>query len=95
MKFTVKPSQSFLRQFAGLIDGVKKGTLSEDDIAKAKASMLYRIKIKRAQEISASSQAQSVPVVLINGKYRTSPYMAGSEENLMKIIDMLTRKEKK
>jgi len=68
---------------------------SEDDIAKAKASMLYRIKMKRAQEISASSQAQSVPTVIINGKYRTSPYTAGSEENLMKIIDMLTRKEKK
>ena len=68
---------------------------SEDEIAKAKESMLFRIKIKRAQEISASSQAQSVPTVIINGKYRTSPYTAGSEEKLMKIIDMLTRKEKK
>ena len=68
---------------------------SEDDIAKAKASMLYRIKMKRAQEISASSQAQSVPTVIINGKYRTSPYTAGSEEKLMEVIDMLTRKEKK
>ena len=68
---------------------------SEDEIAKAKASMLYRIKMKRAQEISASSQAQSVPTIIINGKYRTSPYTAGSEEKVMKIIDMLTRKEKK
>ncbi|MCF6190456.1 MAG: thiol:disulfide interchange protein DsbA/DsbL [Cocleimonas sp.] len=68
---------------------------SEDEIAKAKESMLFRIKIKRAQEISASSQAQSVPTIIINGKYRTSPYTAGGEEKLMKIIDMLTRKEKK
>ncbi len=68
---------------------------SEDEIVKAKESMLYRIKMKRAQEISASSQAQSVPTIIINGKYRTSPYTAGSEEKLMKIIDMLTRKEKK
>lgn len=68
---------------------------TEEDIAKAKASMLFRIKMKRAQEISASSQAQSVPTIIINGKYRTSPYTAGSEENLMKIVDMLTRREKK
>jgi thiol:disulfide interchange protein DsbA len=68
---------------------------SEDEIQKAKLSMLFRTKIKRAQEISAASQAQSVPTLIINGKYRTSPYTAGGEENLMKIIDMLTRREKK
>ncbi len=68
---------------------------SEDEIQKAKLSMLFRTKIKRAQEISAASQAQSVPTLIINGKYRTSPYTAGSEDNLMKIIDMLTRREKK
>jgi len=66
-----------------------------EEVDSAKASMLYRTKMKRAERISVGSKAQSVPVVIINGKYRTSPYMAGSEENLMKIIDMLTRKEKK
>lgn len=68
---------------------------SEAQIQEAKTSMLYRTKIKRAQEISAASQAQSVPTIIINGKYRTSPYAAGGEENLMKILDMLTRREKK
>ncbi len=66
---------------------------TEEDIAKAQSSMLFRVKTKRAQEISAASQAQSVPTLIINGKYRTSPYMAGDEGKLMKIIDMLTRKE--
>ena len=68
---------------------------SEDQIQAAKTSMLFRTKIKRAQEISASSQAQSVPTIIINGKYRTSPYAAGGEENVMKVVDMLTRREKK
>ncbi len=68
---------------------------SEAQIQEAKTSMLYRTKLKRAQEISAASQAQSVPTLIINGKYRTSPYVAGGEENLMKIVDMLTRREKK
>ena len=68
---------------------------SEDQITSAKNSMAFQAKVKRAQEISAASQAQSVPTVVINGKYRTSPYMAGSEERLMEIIDMLTKKENK
>ena len=68
---------------------------SEAQIQEAKTSMLYRTKLKRAQEIGAASQAQSVPTLIINGKYRTSPYAAGGEENLMKILDMLTRREKK
>jgi thiol:disulfide interchange protein DsbA len=68
---------------------------TEDEIQAARQSMLFRTKIKRAQEISAASQAQSVPTLIINGKYRTSPYAAGGEENLMKILDMLTRREKK
>ena len=68
---------------------------SEDQIQQAKLSMLFRTKIKRAQEISDASQAQSVPTIIINGKYRTSPYSAGGKENLMKLIDMLTRREKK
>jgi len=48
----------------------------------------------RAGEISRGSQATSVPSVIINGKYRTSPYMAGGDQNLLQIIDFLTRKEK-
>lgn len=68
---------------------------TEEDINKAKQSMLFRTKIKRAQQISAASQAQSVPAIIINGRYRTSPYMAGDEEKLMKIVDMLTRRENK
>ncbi len=68
---------------------------TEEQIDNAKKSMAFQAKIRRAQEISAASQAQSVPTIIINGKYRTSPYIAGNEENLMEIIDMLTKREKK
>ena len=64
-----------------------------EQVDNAQNSMAFRAKIKRAQEVSATSQAQSVPTIIINGKYRTSPYTAGSEANLMQIIDMLTKKE--
>jgi len=68
---------------------------TEEQINNVKSSMAYKAKLKRAQEIGAASQAQSVPVVLINGKYRTSVYMAGSEEKLFEIIDVLSKEEHK
>ncbi|MEE9327164.1 MAG: thiol:disulfide interchange protein DsbA/DsbL [Cocleimonas sp.] len=68
---------------------------TEEQVINSANSMAFQAKIKRAQEIGESSQAQSVPTVIINGKYRTSPYMAGSNEDLMKIVDMLTKQEKK
>jgi len=66
---------------------------TEEQIDNALNSMAFKAKLDRAREIGQSSQAQSVPTLIINGKYRTSPYIAGSEENLMEILDMLTKKE--
>ncbi|HIP95259.1 MAG TPA: thiol:disulfide interchange protein DsbA/DsbL [Leucothrix sp.] len=68
---------------------------TEEQIKNVKSSMAFQAKLKRAHEIGEASQAQSVPAVIINGKYRTSVYMAGSEEMLFKVIDMLTAKEHK
>jgi thiol:disulfide interchange protein DsbA len=68
---------------------------SAEQVDNVKNSMAFKAKLKRAQEISASSQAQSVPTIIINGKYRTSPYIAGSEADLMAIIKMLAKKERK
>jgi len=73
---------------------VEQGYTAEQ-IDNIKNSMAFKAKIKRAQEISAGSQAQSVPTVIINGKYRTSPYLAGSEADLIAIIGMLAKKERK
>ena len=56
-------------------------------------SMAMTAKLNRAKQISADSQAQSVPSIIINGKYRTSPYAAGGNEQLMQIVDMLTKRE--
>ncbi len=68
---------------------------SEEQVNSAKSSMAFQAKVRRAQEIGAASQAQSVPTVIINGKYRTSPYMAGGNEQLMKVLDMLAKRENK
>lgn len=67
---------------------------SEEQFNNAKNSLAFRQKISRAGEISQGSQATSVPSIIVNGKYRTSPYMAGGEQQLLQVIDYLTRKEK-
>jgi len=58
-------------------------------------SMALNAAMSNARTISGDSQATSVPTIIINGKYRTSPYMAGGEENLVKIMNMLIKKERK
>ncbi len=68
---------------------------TEEQYNNAKDSMAMQVKLKRAQEISVGSQANSVPALIINGKYRTSAYMAGGEEKLMEVVDMLTTREHK
>ena len=67
--------------------------VSEADYDNAANSMALTAKLNRARQVSADSQAQSVPSIIINGKYRTSPYAAGDEKKLLQIIEMLTKRE--
>ena len=67
--------------------------VSETDYDNAANSMALTAKMNRARQISADSQSQSVPSIIINGKYRTSPYAAGGNAELMEIVDMLTKRE--
>jgi thiol:disulfide interchange protein DsbA len=58
-------------------------------------SMAVNAEIGQAKTIGTGSQSTSVPTIIINGKYRTSPYMAGGEDNLIKIVNMLVQQERK
>ncbi|MCK5896035.1 MAG: thiol:disulfide interchange protein DsbA/DsbL [Cocleimonas sp.] len=69
--------------------------INEAQYNSTKNSMAYKAKLNRARQIGAASQISSVPSFIINGKYRTSPYTAGSEEKLFQLIEMLTKQEKK
>jgi thiol:disulfide interchange protein DsbA len=69
--------------------------ISEEQYNATKNSMAYKAKLNRARQIGSASQISSVPSFIINGKYRTSSYTAGSEEKLFQLVDMLTKQEKK
>lgn len=57
-------------------------------------SMAVSTSMSQAASISAASQANSVPSIIINGKFRTSPSLAKGEENLLAIMSTLTEQEK-
>lgn len=67
--------------------------ITEDEFENAANSMVLQAKLNRAKQVSADSQAQSVPTLIINGRYRTSPYAAGNERKMVEIVNMLTQKE--
>jgi len=67
--------------------------ITEDQYENAANSMVLQAKLSRGRQVSADSQAQSVPTLIINGRYRTSPYAAGNEKNMVEIVNMLSKRE--
>jgi len=66
---------------------------TEEQVEKVKKSMAFQAKLVRAQEFGRGAQANSVPSMIVNGKYRTSPYMAGGNQKVMEVVQMLAEKE--
>ncbi|WMP16264.1 thiol:disulfide interchange protein DsbA/DsbL [Thiothrix lacustris] len=66
-----------------------------DQVTNALNSMEMKAMMARADEVGTKSKADSVPVIIVNGKYRTSPSMVGSEEKLLQVINYLVTRESK
>jgi thiol:disulfide interchange protein DsbA len=67
--------------------GVKKA-----DFIKAYNSFGVRLKMKRAIQINTDFDVRSVPNFVVDGKYRTSASLAGSDERTMQVLDYLIKK---
>ncbi|MEN9503765.1 MAG: hypothetical protein RI964_3050 [Pseudomonadota bacterium] len=65
---------------------------SVEQVRGAMQSMEMMTSLARADEIGAKSKADSVPSIIVNGKYITSPSMVGSEEKLLQVIDYLSKR---
>ena len=51
--------------------------------------------VRKAKKKQTAYRIQGVPTIAVNGKYVSSGSMAGSYENLIKIMDKLIKKEEK
>lgn len=59
---------------------------------KAFRSFPVRVKMSRADKDGDAYNLRGVPVLIVDGKYRTSPSMAGSEARVMQVVNFLVKK---
>jgi len=52
-------------------------------------SFAVNMRVQRVQELGRRFGIDSVPTLIINGKYRTSPAQAGSRKRMVQVIDYL------
>lgn len=67
--------------------------VSADDFQQAFSSFAVENKLQRADFLNRRYRIESVPTILINGKYRTDVGMAGGEEQLFTLIGELAASE--
>jgi protein dithiol oxidoreductase (disulfide-forming) len=67
--------------------------VSAADFANAYNSFSVNSDLARAEELTQRYRVQSVPLVIINGKYTTEVSKAGSAANLIQLIDDLAASE--
>jgi len=55
----------------------------------AYSSFFVNMRVQRAQELGRRFGIDSVPTVIVNGKYRTTPAQAGSRKKMIRVINYL------
>jgi thiol:disulfide interchange protein DsbA len=73
---------------------VKQG-IDKDEFQKHYDSFSVESMVRKAKKKQQAFRISGVPTVVINGKYTTSGSMAGSYENLLKVMDQLIAEESK
>lgn len=71
----------------------KQHGVSPEDFQKAFSSFGVESKLQRADFLNRRYQINSVPMVVVNGKYLTDRQMAGSDPQLFDLIDELAAHE--
>ena len=67
--------------------------VSEDDFNRTWSSFEVDQALRRARDMAIKYGVDSVPMVVVNGKYKTNAGQAGSYPNLIELIDELTVRE--
>lgn len=75
-----------------LVDFLADYDVTEEQVTAAFNSFEVDSKLRNAKIITAKSTARGVPAVLVDGKYHTSVRLAGSSDELFKVVDKLVEK---
>lgn len=74
------------------LDWMVKQGVDKKRFSETWGSFTVQSKMSRGVQITEAYQANSVPVVIVDGKYQTSLSLAGSQERLFVILDELIKK---
>lgn len=78
-----------------LLDFVAEQGVDREVFAKEMKSMSVTRKVKEALLLSQTSGITGVPSMIVNGKYIVDGPMAGSMEDVLKVVDFLIQQESK
>ena len=81
-----------INDLSALIDFLSAYGKTPEEVTSAFNSFAVDTKLRNAKIITAKSTAGGVPAFLVDGKYHTAVKLAGSPEDLFKVIDQLIAK---
>lgn len=82
-----------MRKPKDIVKLVESLGLDSEKFQKAMKSFNVDAKIRQSMQMAINAGVNSVPTVIVNGKYRTSGSIAGSYENLIKVLNDLVEQE--
>ncbi len=68
--------------------------VSAEDFKNTFNSFAVAVKINNARMMTKRYAISGVPTLIVNGKYSTSGSLAGSNENILKVVDYLVEEER-
>lgn len=86
-------NNNMLNSVARIASFLQPHGVSKDELEKAFSSFAVESKLQRADLLNRRYRIQSVPTMVINGKYTADVGMAGSEARLFNMLDELAAHE--
>jgi thiol:disulfide interchange protein DsbA len=78
-----------------IVDFLVENGVNREKLLAEYSSFSVDGKVRKAKKLLKPYQIEGVPTIAVNGKYITSGSMAGSYDNMIKILDYLIKKESK
>ena len=85
--------KNYMKTLDALIAFVEKQGVNRTEFVDAMNSFTVETKVRKAQKLVNGYKLNGVPSVTVNGKYLISASMAGSYDNMIKIMNYLIEKE--
>ena len=91
----VQDKPDALNDEKGIADFVARYGIDRKKFTEAFNSFGVRLKLEKAKQVNQDLNINSVPTLVVDGKYLTSAAMAGGEEAMFKLLDHLISKAAK